>query len=230
MGDMLLRVGYQESDTIDHGHLYYIEALKYYLIPMKIVKEEYYSKFRWLEDRVLLLLVLMGSNISKNTKYGTVQAWCEKVGSRRFHFLGTRRKLWGLSDEDGNTPLAPPFVLGGYGHSDDRNFQAIMILSEMKLLANYRQSQAGIEAYEEGVTTSLGLTTSTKDVLQNISPFLMGDKNEMETLPERIETALFAIRHHGYESLLSSIIAHDKPIQSAHPKLFRASLLASNLE
>ena len=34
MGDLLLKVGYQESDTIANGTLYYRAALKYFVMPM----------------------------------------------------------------------------------------------------------------------------------------------------------------------------------------------------
>ena len=76
-GDLLVQIGYRECDTIEHGNIYYREALKHYLLPMKYVKEEeYFSKFGFLEDRILLLLVALGGDRK------VIVDWCQGIGNR----------------------------------------------------------------------------------------------------------------------------------------------------
>ena len=69
--DLLVTVGYQESDTVENGKLFYREALKYYTEPMKVYRVQYHEALGcFLEDRVILLIVALGGGDEE------IKAWC----------------------------------------------------------------------------------------------------------------------------------------------------------
>ena len=66
LADLLIKVGYRESNTIKHGSLYYLEALKYYLAPRTLIKDYYYTMFPCIEDQFLLMLINLGGIIENS--------------------------------------------------------------------------------------------------------------------------------------------------------------------
>jgi len=65
--------------------------------------------------------------------------------------LVLRGRVWGMLDENGNSSPRNPFANSIMGYKDKRdiNFQAIMLLSEMKSMVIYRRSQEGERTVEE---------------------------------------------------------------------------------
>lgn len=233
MADLLLQIGYRESDTVEHGNVYYRNALKYYIMPISRVKEaQYYIKFGWVDDRILLLLVLLGGD------YKSIETECVSFYSPRnyplcqqhvedynalpinrcLHFSATRTCLWGRIDENGGTPRNP-FANSIMGYEDNRDvtFQAIMLLSEMKSMANYRRGLEGERTVEEESNNNI-----------DISRVFQRDEKPTEIqLRTRIKKVLFSIRYHNNESLLYSI-SEDIPLKPEHaPRLFRVSELTN---
>ena len=62
LADLILKVGYRESDTVQHAASYYRQALRFYLLPLALLKREYQTAYGWIEDRVLLLLIALGGD------------------------------------------------------------------------------------------------------------------------------------------------------------------------
>jgi hypothetical protein len=62
MGDLLVQIGYQESDTLIHGNVFYREALKFYTMPIKFLRDGMHSTYMFVEDKILLMLVALGGD------------------------------------------------------------------------------------------------------------------------------------------------------------------------
>ena len=72
-GDLLLEIGYKESDTIANGRLYYQAALTYYLKPMGYYKNNYHLALGgFLERKVMLLITVLGGG------FAAIRSWCEE--------------------------------------------------------------------------------------------------------------------------------------------------------
>eukprot|EP00579_Thalassiosira_antarctica_P006577 CAMPEP_0201899712 /NCGR_PEP_ID=MMETSP0902-20130614/50968_1 /ASSEMBLY_ACC=CAM_ASM_000551 /TAXON_ID=420261 /ORGANISM="Thalassiosira antarctica, Strain CCMP982" /LENGTH=285 /DNA_ID=CAMNT_0048433193 /DNA_START=116 /DNA_END=973 /DNA_ORIENTATION=- len=190
LADLLVNIGYRESDTIEHGSDYYREALKYYLEPKFYVPggfREYLFRF---EDRILLLFVILGGD------NGTIKEWVVEAG-------GGRTKNY-YSPAEKPEAITHGLEIQGYVENDFA-FQAISFLSMMKLMAIYRKSLEGLEVFKKEVT-ALGHSVSIDDIIKHVSPYLMGDthdgKIELEILPRSIRTVISAIRYHGNYSCL----------------------------
>ena len=85
----------------------------------------------------------------------------------------------------------------GYEDDQDITFQAIMLLSEMKSMANYRRGREGERSVEEE-------SNNTNDV--DISRVFQREEDPTEIqLAQRIKKVLFSIRYHINGSLLYSI-------------------------
>ena len=203
-------------------------------MPISRVKESaYYIKFGWVDDRILLLLVLLGGDYKEIKSecysfyaprdYPMCQQHVEDYNTlpvnRQIHFSATRTRLWGIHDENGGGSPRNPFANSIMGYEDNRdiNFQAIMLLSEMKSMANYRKGRGGERTVEEESNNNI-----------DISRVFQRDEEPTEIqLRTRIKKVLFSIRYHDNESLLHSI-SEDIPLKPEHaPRLFRASELTN---
>jgi len=72
-GDLLLEIGYKESDTIANGRLYYQAALTYYLNPMGYYKNNYHHALGgFLERKVILLITVLSGG------FAAIRSWCEE--------------------------------------------------------------------------------------------------------------------------------------------------------
>lgn len=231
--DSILKMGYRESDTIEHSGVYYREALKYYLIPMLALDEDSRGRYKLVEERILLMLVVLGGDD------GTIQEWCwESGGSERmlnWHPADHLSDIAGLADQFDLSDIAvanggdlPKFEMAGYAVPKEITFQMLMMLSLMKLMATYRKNMEGLEVYKKIMQHTASSThnnaLSSEDLFNHISPFLMGEKHngkvELEVLPERIQNVISAIRYHGNESYLVHL-RDSIPYTRAHaPNLF----------
>ena len=190
--DLLVHLGYRESDTIINGSVYYREALKYFTLPMKYLGHLHYSTqlFRY-EDRILLLLCVLGGD------EGVIKAWNDTTRVRRSNYLPTTNP----------EALAIGLQLNGYAE-DDMPFQAILLLCQIKKLAGFRNDLERLMMYKETMQNSvmaLGQAFSFEDIVEHISPYLMGHdgQNELEALPSSIRTIKLAFQFNGYaESLI----------------------------
>ena len=108
--DLLVRVGYRESDTVANGMVYYREALKYYLMPLALLDKVYHSQYSWVEDRIILMIVVLGGDESH------LKAWFTESGSLRAV----------------NYNPSVSFVIWGCERTDDNTFQAMQLLSHLK--------------------------------------------------------------------------------------------------
>jgi len=226
--DLLVKVGHRESDTVANGRGYYREALRCYLMPLKILGDDYHSSHHWIEDRVLLLLVILGGDES-HTK-----AWCTETGSmRKMSYLPPNQvdtRDW----EYGNLTGGHSFELGGYA-ANDITFQAMLLLSQMKLLVTYQQNLVGLLVYEETMqkaASSLGYTCTMEDIANNIYPYLAGESRDGEVqlvvLPEQIRTIVSALRFHNNGAFLAHL-RDSIPFKKEHaPALFRPGVQASS--
>lgn len=203
--DLLIQIGYRESDTIRHGSAYYREALKYLLAPKKISDDLYHQQLPYVEDRLLLMLVVLGGDD------GAISEWCMETCSNRFHnYMPARDYDWreyedNVESDDVNIP---DFYLMGYA-KNDFSYQAILLLALMKLMAAYRHDLKGLGIYKktmQNAATALGYSISLEDIFDHVSLYVMGEthngKIELETLPERISELLSAIRYHKNENCL----------------------------
>mmetsp|Transcript_8895 Transcript_8895/g.19976 ORF Transcript_8895/g.19976 Transcript_8895/m.19976 type:complete len:349 (+) Transcript_8895:33-1079(+) len=211
LGELLIAVGYRESDTIVHGSLYYREALKYFVMPRRYIHGDFHRKWEGAEDVILLLLVILGGDD------GTIQEWCLESGTQR---------VMNYLPAENPEAISLGLQIQGYAE-DDVPFQAVLLLSLMKLLANYRRDLAGLAVYKEtmqNAATAIGCSVSIDHIFEHVSSYLMGDthdgKIEMEILPDSINTVISAIRYHGNESHLVHL-RDTIPLTSDHaPKLF----------
>ena len=226
--DLLLQVGYRESDTVANGSLYYREALKYYLMPIKLLGEdEYRDDYYWVEDRVLLLMVILGADESH-----TQALVLSEFSKRYFNYSPSRylREIVGHEIEGNNE-----FKTVGFARND-LPFQAMLLLSQMKLLVTYRKSLEGLEAYKETMQdaiTSLGYSASVDDIYKHVSPFLLGEahegKVEMEVMPDEIRTIVSALLYHKHDGFLRHL-KRSIPLQMQHaPALFSPAKYNQNI-
>ena len=219
--DTVLKVGYRESDTIEHAGVYYREALKYYILPMLATEEDFRDEFSLVEDRILLMLVVLGGDD------GTIQEWCWESGGSERMLNWSPADQFDLPDFVRAVEERPDFEMAGYDTPDEITFQMLMMLSLMKLMATYRKSYQGLEVYKEIMQQSISSrdnALSSEDIFNHISPFLMGEKHngkvELEVLPDRIHNVISAIRYHGNESYLVHL-RDSIPYTRAHaPNLF----------
>lgn len=110
LADLLVKVGYRESDTVANGMLYYREALKYYLMPLALLDTVYHRQYSWVEDRIILMIVVLGGDESH------IKAWFTESGSLRAV----------------NYNPSDTFVIWGCERTDDQTFQAMLLLSHLK--------------------------------------------------------------------------------------------------
>lgn len=196
LADLLVEIGYRESDTIASGCVYYQEALKYYIEPRRYIQEKFHEYLFRFDDRILLVLVILGGDNR------VIEEWCQESGSDRII------NYFRASEEEA---IAHGLLIEGYA-IPDIPFQAISLLALMKLLAAYRKNQNGLEVYKETMqhaAIDLGYSVSMEDIFEHISPYLMGESRdgttELESLPDRIRTVISAIRFHGNGSCLTHL-------------------------
>lgn len=176
LGDLLVKAGYSESDTIAQASRYYREALKYYMLPLTKF-DQYFSTSPWAEDSILLLLLILGGD------HRTVKDWSIKLGSDRLRrcYLPASdldpEADWAVYDGDWDEDTIPKFKLAGYA-TNDITFQAIQLLGQLKLLNEFQNYTNCLEAYKEtmgAAAIALGHTVSVEDVVNHIGTYLMGD-------------------------------------------------------
>lgn len=124
--DLLVQVGYRESDTIVNGAMYYREALKYYLMPLKLLGNTYHEDYWWVEDRMILMLIILGADETHT------RAWFTESGSKRAVNYSP------VSD----AALSSQFDYDGYVR-DDLTFQAMLLLSQLKLSEDWSKKFSG---------------------------------------------------------------------------------------
>ena len=187
LADTILKTGYKESDTVEHGKNYYREALKCYLLPMKFMTTEtgvmnhYFLKFRFIEERVLFLLILLGGDRSvlydwttgssglytrtyKNTFFSRGSLDCKTEEQRRL--------LPHLTTSD-EFPEERPRVLAGYSVLD-LNFCGIMLLAGMRSLAIRREEEARLAACTNAHPgTLIGKVFLSHDIMEHITSFVV---------------------------------------------------------
>lgn len=223
--DLLVQVGHRESGSIASGGVYYREALKHYLMPKKLLGDEYHSSYAWIEDRILFLLVVLGGDESHT------QAWCFETGSMR-SMCYLPADLINTFEEDLHIPPDHGFEIGGFA-VDDITFQAMLLLSQIRLMAAYRRSLEGLSVYKETLqraATALGYTCTIDDITNHVSPYLMGEahegKVELEVLPDEIRTVVRSLRYHGKDAFLRHL-RDSVPFKKEHvPNLFSAGVHA----
>ena len=204
MGDLLLKVGYQESDTIANGTLYYRAALKYFVMPMGLYKNNYHLAMgAFLENKVLLLISALGG------EQETIKSWCTESyisgpehdptlaqnnpilldKSNRSNYYERRKVLpeHFVGEEDG-------CALRGLT-VNDTFFKFIYLFQCMKALALYRENLERINTLKEEV--------SVDDVSNNILPYLgVSDEGGEEGMRLRIRRTINAITLDGKLSCL----------------------------
>ncbi len=124
--DLVVEVGYRESDTLLHGTYYYQTALKYYLEPWQFLgKDDFFSfvpkifmKGRFVEDVMFLLFLVMGGDDT------TIFGWCYTSGSDRIENFKTCPGDDGYDEND---------------VGDDVTFQTHSLFGKMKRLLEHRR-------------------------------------------------------------------------------------------
>lgn len=169
MANNLVRVGYQESDTVENARLIYQKALYYLFELMK-----HPSLIRMAdEDRVLILLGILGADED------TIRDWClQVVSGRSFHYVlgpdGTR--------ESARISAEMPVYM-------DFAFQPICMLVAMTRLARYRSDMNAFKEFRRRVTYPA-------DVYALILPYLIGDPGSpihLEQVIRRIRECIWSI-------------------------------------
>jgi len=125
MADLIMEVGYRESDTLRRGTYYYQAALKYYLEPWQFLgKDDFFSlvpkmfmKGRFVEDVLLLLFNVLGGDDT------TIFGWCYTSGSPRIEYFKTERDDDDYDDND---------------VGDDMTFQTLSLFGKMRSLMEHR--------------------------------------------------------------------------------------------
>lgn len=191
LADLLVGVAYRECDTIEHGSVYYREALRYYVEePMKVLKGQYHNMLDFaggVEDRILLLLVALGGDDK------TLMSWCIDTKSPRFAYYMP------VVDPNLQRFKVQAFLL------NDITYHVVLLLSLMKQLAEHRRNVPlvkGLAAYKETsqdyVAASMGTSVSMEDISSNISSYLMRNAQDglqdLYKYEEAIMDAAFAAR------------------------------------
>ena len=230
LGDLLIKVGYQESDTVENGRLYYQQALKYFVLPMTVYKNGYHHALSSsVEDKILLLIVALGGDDE------TIRIWCEESAisgenpnphehnriltdkSPRSEYYENTSDVTG-EESDETLALANTLDLKLRGLAqDDVNFHIIHLFNLMKSLASYRQNVERLCTLKEVASNA----SFDDDVSKAVFPYLgkHGEQGE-NGLSEGIQSTICAIRHFGKESYLVHL-RDSIPLQEKDaPKLF----------
>ena len=77
LGHLLVEMGYRETDTIENGSVYYRQALQHYIEVLHLNAEAVFDPTNALEDKILLLLVVLGADEE------TLREWMNHSGSPR---------------------------------------------------------------------------------------------------------------------------------------------------
>ena len=179
LADLLVKTGYSESDTLVQASGYYREALKYYLLPLKTFsRSKFHIKFPWVEDCILLLLMVLGGD------FLTMKVWSMgEYASKRLKKCYRRANEldpegdWDVYVTDLDDDECPAFTFPGYA-TDDVTFQAMQLLGLLKRLNEYNDYTEGLVIYKgimENEARNLGLTVSVEEVVNQIASWLMGD-------------------------------------------------------
>ena len=180
LGDLLVKIGHDQSYTNTDRALYYQEALKYYLLPLGM-NDSFLRRIPAVDDRVLLLLAILGGEDQK-----AVSDWCMTSY--------TSKTMQYMQSEE---------------YENDITFGMISLYGLLKLLVNYRKDWEGLGVYKETMQSAameLGYTISMDHVFNQVSPYLMGNENngkiQLEVLPGRIRRVIASIRKHWNGSYL----------------------------
>jgi MYND finger len=77
LGDHLVETGYRETDTIENGSVFYRHALRKYINVLSLDSEAFFDASSPVEDKILLLLVLLGGDED------TIREWMQYTESPR---------------------------------------------------------------------------------------------------------------------------------------------------
>lgn len=192
--DFLVQVGYRESDTVANGMLYYREALKHYLLPLKPLGRFYHRNHSYIEDRAILMMIILGGDES-HTK-----AWFTESGSNRAI----------------NYVPSSYFQILGCERTDDQPFQALLLLSHLKLTKVYEDNINRLKAFSETIRAE---HSAIHDVVaNNIRPFLV-DQNFLDAAPD--SNVLMAISQMPDQADLIPHLRDTIPLRPCHaPCLF----------
>ncbi|KAL9181542.1 hypothetical protein ACHAXT_010347 [Thalassiosira profunda] len=237
LGNLLVNVGYQESDTVANGRLYYQEALRAFTQPMMVYKNSYHHALSIsVEDKVLLLIVALGGGDQ------AIKAWCEEseiTGENPNphdpeRVLTDKSERWWYfesvehqgSDESVAYDTAMCEALGinirGMAH-DDITFHVISLFNSMKSLSEHRENLKRLDLLEDEMAKDVAANNApVHDISKAVLPYLEnhGARNE-EDLAKKIQAVLCVIRHNGHEGSLVHL-RDDIPLREEHaPKFFR---------
>ena len=211
LADLLIKVGYRESDTVANGMPYYREALKYYLLPLQLLGKAYHRDYGWLEDRIVLMLVILGGDESHT------RAWFTEIGgSRRAgHYLRSNRPSE-IHDSEGNIQVTDTCdTVEGY-FCDDLTFHAMLLLSQLKVAKLYEEYYKRLCAYVDAVK---GQSPELTHVTRCIESFLVGEEFE-DILNKQIPQIFLAFHRHDQHEFLSHL-RDTIPLKPEHaPTLF----------
>lgn len=213
-GGMLVTIGYQESDTIVHGNMYYREALKYFVLPIKFLRDGLHHTYSFMEDNILLMLVALGGDNE------TIKSWCTEMKCSETKSL---RSEWytTVSDEEDACGLSIRGLV-----EEDMFFHFLYLFNSFKSLAVHRQNLERIESHKE-VSRKLDPNSPMDDISKNICPYLGCTPGGEVALSDNIRQAISAFRRHGNESYLIHL-RDSIPFSKEHaPDLFRESKKSS---
>ena len=211
VGDLLVEIGYRESNTLAHGIKYYQEALKYYIMQYKCLP------LPAVENKIFLLIIVLGGDED------TIKTWCTEIycSVRAANYMPAEKYVTNMEQ----VAAAQTFGLHLLAR-DDVSHQLFCLLSQMKLLASYRQNLHRLEVFKETIqnNNSSNVKFPLEDVSKLIFPYLMGDMedgpNPLDILPDKIRLFISAIQFHGNESYLIHL-RDTIPLREAHcPELF----------
>lgn len=222
MGDLLVRIGYKESDTLLHGNVYYREALIFYTMLIKFLRDGMHATYSFIEDKILLMLVALGGNNE------TIEAWFELSLGREGVDVRSARSGWysepqSQSDETNEVMAQQRNMLHIKGLlQNDMHFHFLYLFNALKALAEHRLNCSRIESYSDA-SRNVNSNTSMSDIAKSISPYLGCSEDGERKLSRDTECAIAAFRYHGNERCLIHL-RDSIPFSSEHaPRLFRES-------
>jgi hypothetical protein len=220
MGDLLVRIGYQESDTLIHGNVFYREALKFYTMPIKFLRDGMHSSYRFVEDKILLMLVALGGDNE------AISSWFQLSLGREGVDVKSLRSSWfdmaePINGDEENLGFRDMLNIKGLVEND-KFFHVLYLFNALKKMAQFRQNCNCIESYS-GASRQLDSNAPMEDIAKNIRPYLGCDPGDEEKLSLDIQRAVAAFRYHGNELCLIHL-RDSIPFSKEHvPDLFQES-------
>ena len=229
-GDLILSTGYKESNTVVNGRLYYQEALKYYLMPMVVYKNNYHHACSNVEDQVLLLIVALGGDDK------AIRSWCSEESSisganpnphEPNRILVDKSPRFdhyeGLTDEQKESQDIMELGVKFRGLAkNDTLFQIIYLFNQMKALSEYRDEN------NKRLAALKGLNASVDEVSYQpywLPPYLAVHNVEKgeECIVEEIRSTIRAIEHYGKGNYLIHLRDTQPFSEDQAPRLFKSN-------